>query len=149
VPLHSGRVDSDQYRFSRQSLWPYEGQRATMALSGPWPCHCHPGRLITVVQTHWLPCKHVYKFCKVQKTLAHGQITKYKHTKGHNLPYMVPAVQPRLIKLVASFLLASGPTWRSPPSLESRLPHSHLYSSPRRFPVESHLLLGCSHKIPN
>jgi hypothetical protein len=29
------------------------------------------------------------------------------------------------------------------------LPHNHLYSSPRRFPVESHLLLGCSHKIPN
>jgi hypothetical protein len=27
--------------------------------------------------------------------------------------------------------------------------HSHLYSSPKRFPVESHLLLGCSHKIPN
>jgi hypothetical protein len=33
--------------------------------------------------------------------------------------------------------------------MESRLPHNHLYPSPRRFPVESHLLLGCSHKIPN
>jgi hypothetical protein len=33
--------------------------------------------------------------------------------------------------------------------MRSWLPHSHLYSSHRRFPVESHLLLGCSHKIPN
>jgi hypothetical protein len=40
-------------------------------------------------------------------------------------------------------------TWRSPPPMESRLPHSHLYPSPKRFPMESHLLLGCSHKIPN
>jgi hypothetical protein len=32
--------------------------------------------------------------------------------------------------------------------MEPRLPHSRLYPSPRRFPVESHLLLGCSHKIP-
>jgi hypothetical protein len=62
---------------------------------------------------------------------------------------MVQAAQPRLMKRVASFLLASGPTWRSPPLLESRLPHSRLYPSPRRFPVESHLLLGCSHKISN
>jgi hypothetical protein len=61
----------------------------------------------------------------------------------------VPTTQPRLMKRVASFILASGPTWRPPPPLESRLPHSHLYSSPRRFPVESHLLLGFSHKIPN
>jgi hypothetical protein len=29
------------------------------------------------------------------------------------------------------------------------LPHSRLYPSPRMFSVESHLLLGCSHKIPN
>jgi hypothetical protein len=62
---------------------------------------------------------------------------------------MVPTAQPRLMKRVASFLLASGPTWRPPLPPRSRLPHSHLYSSPRRFPVESHLLLGCSHKIPN
>jgi hypothetical protein len=33
--------------------------------------------------------------------------------------------------------------------MESRLPHSLLYPSSRRFFVESHLLLGCSHKIPN
>jgi hypothetical protein len=33
--------------------------------------------------------------------------------------------------------------------MESRLPHSRLYPCPGRFPVESHLLLGCSHKIPN
>jgi hypothetical protein len=46
-------------------------------------------------------------------------------------------------------LQASGPTWRSPPPMESRLPHSHLDPSPRRFLVESHLLLGCSHKILN
>jgi hypothetical protein len=62
---------------------------------------------------------------------------------------MVPAVQPRLMEPVANFLLASGPTWRPPPPMEPRLPHIHLYSSPRRFPVESHILLGCSHKIPN
>jgi hypothetical protein len=62
---------------------------------------------------------------------------------------MVQAAQPRLMKRVASFLLASGPTWRSPPPMESRLLHNHLYPSPRRFPVESHILLGCSHKIPN
>jgi hypothetical protein len=62
---------------------------------------------------------------------------------------MVPTAEPGLMKHVASFLLASGPTWRPPLPLESRLPHNHLYSSPRRFPVESHLLLGCSHKIPN
>jgi hypothetical protein len=62
---------------------------------------------------------------------------------------MVLAAQPRLMKRVASFLLALGPTWRSPPPMEPRLPHSHLYPSPRRFPVESHLLLGCSHKFPN
>jgi hypothetical protein len=62
---------------------------------------------------------------------------------------MVPAAQPRVMKRVISFLLASGPTWRPPPPSKSRLPHNHLYSSPRRFPVESHLLLGCSHMIPN
>jgi hypothetical protein len=61
----------------------------------------------------------------------------------------VQAVQPRLMKRVASFLLALGPTWRSPPPMEPRLPHGRLYPSPRRFPVESHLLLGCSHKIRN
>jgi hypothetical protein len=57
--------------------------------------------------------------------------------------------QPRLMMCIASFLLASGPTWRPPPPPRSWLPHNHLYSSPRRFHVESHLLLGCSHKIPN
>jgi hypothetical protein len=62
---------------------------------------------------------------------------------------MVLAAQPRLMKRVASFLLAPGPTWRPPLPSRLRLPHSHLYSSPRRFLMESHLLLGCSHKIPN
>jgi hypothetical protein len=62
---------------------------------------------------------------------------------------MVQAAQPTLMKRVVSFLLASGPTWRTPPLMESRLPHNRLYPSPRRFPVESHLLLGFSHKIPN
>jgi hypothetical protein len=62
---------------------------------------------------------------------------------------MVYAAQPTLMKRVASFLLASGPLWGPPPTARSWLPHSHLYSSPRRFLVESHLLLGCSHKIPN
>jgi hypothetical protein len=62
---------------------------------------------------------------------------------------MVPAAKPRLMKRVASFLLASGPTWRPPLPMEPRLPHKHLYSIPRMFHVESHLLLGCSHKIPN
>jgi hypothetical protein len=61
----------------------------------------------------------------------------------------VQEAQPTLIKCVASFLLALGPTWRPPPPMESRLPHSCLYPSPRRFPMESHLLLGCSRKIPN
>jgi hypothetical protein len=73
----------------------------------------------------------------------------WKHNKGPDLPYMVPTAQPRLMKRVASFLLTSGPTWRLPAPLRSRLPHSHLYSSRRRFPMESHPLLGCSHKIPN
>jgi hypothetical protein len=86
---------------------------------------------------------------KLQKTLAQGHITRYKHVKGHVLPYMMHAVQPTLMKHVASFLLASGPLWGPPPPVRSWLPHSHLYSSPRRFPVESHLLLGCSHKRPN
>jgi hypothetical protein len=81
--------------------------------------------------------------------LVQGQVRRYKHVKGPDLPYMVQAVQHALTKRVASFLLASGPTWRSPPPMESRLPHNRLYPSPRRFPVESHLLLGCSHKIPN
>jgi hypothetical protein len=59
------------------------------------------------------------------------------------------AAQPRLMERVASFLLASGPLWSPPLKTRSWLPHSHLYSSPGRFPVESHLSLGCSHKIPN
>jgi hypothetical protein len=62
---------------------------------------------------------------------------------------MVQAVQPRLIEHITSFLLASGPLWSPPPPTRSWLPHNHLYSSPRRFPVESQLLLGCSHKIPS
>jgi hypothetical protein len=62
---------------------------------------------------------------------------------------MVQATQPRLMKRVTSFLLASGPLWGPPPTTPLWLPHSHLYSSPRKFRVESHLLLGCSHKIPN
>jgi hypothetical protein len=61
----------------------------------------------------------------------------------------VQAVQSILMERVASFLLASGPLWSPPPPMTSWLPHSYLYSSPRRFPVESHLMLGCSHKIPN
>jgi hypothetical protein len=85
----------------------------------------------------------------VLKILAQGQVTSYKHVKGPDVPYIVQVAQPRLMKHVASFLLASEPTWRSPPQMESRLPHSHLYPSPRRFHVESHLLLGCSQKIPN
>jgi hypothetical protein len=62
---------------------------------------------------------------------------------------MVHVAQPRLIGRVASFLLASGPLWSPPPLARSWLPHSHLYSSPNRFPVGSHLFLGCSHKVPN
>jgi hypothetical protein len=62
---------------------------------------------------------------------------------------MVQAAQPTLMKHVVSFLLASGPLWGPPPPTRSWLSHSHMYSSPSRFPVESHLLLGCSHKIPN
>jgi hypothetical protein len=53
------------------------------------------------------------------------------------------------MKRVTSFLQASGPLWGPPPTARSWLSHSHLYSSPGRFPVVSHLLLGCSHKIPN
>jgi hypothetical protein len=62
---------------------------------------------------------------------------------------MVQEAPPTPMKRVTRFLLASRPTWKSPPPMESRLLHSHLYASPRRFPVEPHLLLGCSHKIPN
>jgi hypothetical protein len=62
---------------------------------------------------------------------------------------MVHAVQHTLMKHVTSFLLASGPLWSPPPPTRSWLSHNHLYSSPNRFPVESHHLLGCSHKIPN
>jgi hypothetical protein len=62
---------------------------------------------------------------------------------------MVHMAQPTLMKCVASFLLASGPLWGPPPPARSWLSHSHLYSSPSRFPVESQLLLGCSHNIPN
>jgi hypothetical protein len=81
--------------------------------------------------------------------LAQGQVTRYQHVKGPDLPYMVQAAQPRLIERDTSFLLDSGPLWGPPPLTRLWLPHSHMYSSPRRFPVESHLLLGCSHKIPN
>jgi hypothetical protein len=76
-------------------------------------------------------------------------VTRYKHVKGPNLPYVVQAAQPKLRKCVASFLLSSGPLWSPPPPTRLWPPHSHLYSSPRRFHVESHLLLGCSHKIPS
>jgi hypothetical protein len=31
------------------------------------------------------------KLRKMQKTLAQGQITRYKHIKGPDLPYVVPA----------------------------------------------------------
>jgi hypothetical protein len=86
---------------------------------------------------------------KLQKTLVQGQVTRFKQVKGPGLPYMVQAAQPTLMKRVASFLLASGPLWSPPPPTRSRLLHSHMYSSPSRFLVESHLLLGCSHKIPN
>jgi hypothetical protein len=81
--------------------------------------------------------------------LVQGQVIRYIHVKGPNVSYLVHAAQPRLIERVASFLLASGPLWSPPPLARSWLPHSHLYSSPGRFPVKSHLLLGCSHKIPN
>jgi hypothetical protein len=80
--------------------------------------------------------------------LAQGQVTRYKHVKGPDLPYKVQAAEPTLMERVASFLLASRPTWRTPPPMESRPPHNRLYPSPSRFPVEFHLLLGCSHKIP-
>jgi hypothetical protein len=59
------------------------------------------------------------------------------------------AMQSRLMKRVTSFLLASGPTWRPQPPPLSQLPHCHLYSSSRRFPVVPKLTFGFSHKIPN
>jgi hypothetical protein len=105
------------------------------------------GASITVIdRDERLSNSHVQQ---LQKTLVQGQVTRYKHVKGPDLPYMGRAAQPRLIERVASFLLVSGPLWSPPPPARSWLPHSHLYSSPRRFPVESHLSLGCSHKIPN
>jgi hypothetical protein len=58
-------------------------------------------------------------------------------------------MQPRLMKRVASILLALGPTWGPPPPPRSTLPRSHLYSSSRRFPVVPSLTLGFPHKIPN
>jgi hypothetical protein len=57
--------------------------------------------------------------------------------------------QPRLMKGVASILLASGPTWGPPPPPRLTLPRSHLYFSPRRFLVVPSLTLGFPHKIPN
>jgi hypothetical protein len=81
--------------------------------------------------------------------LAQSQVTRYKHVKSPDLPYMVQATQPRLMKHVARFFLSSGPLWGPPPMASLWLPHNHLYSSPRRFPMESHLLLRCSLKIPN
>jgi hypothetical protein len=57
--------------------------------------------------------------------------------------------QPRLMKRVASILLASGRTWGRPPPPRLTLPRSHLYSSSRRFPVVPSLTLGFPHKIPN
>jgi hypothetical protein len=86
---------------------------------------------------------------KLQKTLAQGQVTRYKHFKGLDLPYMVQAAHPRLFERVTRFLLALEPLWGSPPMTPLWLPHIHLFSSPRKFPMESHLLLGCSHKIPS
>jgi hypothetical protein len=76
-------------------------------------------------------------------------ITRYKHIQGPDLPYMVSVMQPRLMKRIASFLLASGPTWKPPPPPLSQLPHSHLYPSSRRFLVVPTLTFGLSHKIPN
>jgi hypothetical protein len=49
---------------------------------------------------------------------------------------------------VTSFLLASGPLWSPPSPTRSWLPHSQLYSSPKRFLVESHLFAGVLSQDP-
>jgi hypothetical protein len=119
-------------------------------LLGPWPHQCRPRRLITAIDAHQSSCSTcVYKLRKLQKTSAQGQVMRYKHIKGPHLPYIVLAVKPRLLKRVTSFLLDSKPLWCPPPPPRSWPPHSHLYYSPKKFPMESHLLLRCTHKIPN
>jgi hypothetical protein len=73
------------------------------------------------------------KASKATKDLGPRQVTRYKHVKGPDLSYIVQGAQPRLMEHVASCLLASGPLWSPPPPTRSRLPHSHLYSSPEGF----------------
>ena len=51
------------------------------------------------------------------------------------LPSKVLTTQSTLIRLVASFLLASGPTRRPLQPLWRQLPHSHLYSHTNRSPT--------------
>jgi hypothetical protein len=45
----------------------------------------------------------VHKSFESYKRLAQGQVTRYKHIKGPNLPNMVPAAQPRLMKHAQAF----------------------------------------------
>jgi hypothetical protein len=130
--------------------WVYSLPKSPMAVLRPWPRHCCLGWSNHSDWQKWTVIQCSYTGAtKLQKIMAQGQVTRYKHVKGLGLPYMVHAAQPTLMKRVASFLLASEPLWDPPPPARSWLPHNHLYSSPRRFPVEPHLLLGCSHKIPN
>jgi hypothetical protein len=113
---------------------------------GPWPRHCRPGA--STQHSRYIVChaNTCVKASYARKGFGPWPITRCKHIKSPDVPYVMTMTQPRLMKRVASILLASGPTWRPAPLLRSTLPHSHLYSSSKRFPVVPSLTLGSPHK---
>jgi hypothetical protein len=116
---------------------------------GPWPRHCRPGA--STQDSRYIVChaSTCVKASYARKGFGPWPITRCKHIKSLDVPYVMTTTQPRLMKRVASILLASGPTWGPPPPPRSTQPCSHLYSSSRRFPMVRSLTLGFPHKIPN
>jgi hypothetical protein len=115
----------------------------------PWLRHCRPGA--STQHSRYIVChtNTCVKALYARKGFGTWPITRCKHIKSPDVPYVMTTTQPRMMKRVASILLASGPTWGPPSLSRSILPRNHLYSSSRRFSMVPSLTLGFPHKIPN
>jgi hypothetical protein len=102
---------------------------------GPWPRHCRPGA--STQDSRYIVChaNMCVKASYARKGSGPWAITRCKQIKSSDVPYVMTMVQPRLMKRVASILLASGRAWGPPPPPRLMLPCSQLYSSSRRWHV--------------
>jgi hypothetical protein len=117
---------------------------------GPWPRHCLPHA--STQDPRYVIChaNTCVKASYARKGFGLWPITRCKHIKSPDVPYLMTTTQPRLMKCIATILLALGPTWdlhrrrgwRCHATTSTRAPegflwYPHLHSgSPTRFQIE-------------